>query len=152
MAMNVTDPGIDWDRVPPEDIEWLEGEVTERAKECKLPAADSPFFRGGHHLKYETRGGETVCTDCAHNALWRITQRWTSDRRGFEALQNAIGTKRADAFAAHVQQGSNDEDEAIRGDAQDAPERDLLPVSAEGHLGADGPGEARVDSPPLAWR
>ncbi len=149
MAMNVTDPGIDWDRIPPEDIEWLESEVTKKAKECKLPAAESPFFRSGpYHLKYETRGEETVCTDCAHTALWSITQRYGWSSRGFEALQNAIGTRRADAFAAHVQQGSNDEDEAIQGDAPDGALGDLLPATAEGALGSGSRGE----SPPVLWQ
>lgn len=99
MSMRANEHGIDWERIRPEDFDTVADAVYEIADACET----SDFRKYGirHHEKIETRGGRTLCLECAANRLAANNSKWQSTPVA-RALQNAYpAMSRKAALSAH---------------------------------------------------
>ena len=94
--MQVTDPGIDWNRVDPDEIDGLSARVMSAGKSAPRSGVegDLPEFSrvGRVAVGFRTIGGEWVNLTAARGQLHKETA----------VLANSLGTALKDAMAAHV--------------------------------------------------
>jgi hypothetical protein len=102
--MQVTEQGLDWDRVDPRYFDMVADYATEAARisEQDVCTARKCFYsRGDSH--YTTTGGQRICPESAIQALDVANKYGTQLQRQVRAaLDNSLGTTRSEAFDEHV--------------------------------------------------
>lgn len=115
MGMKASYEGIDWDRLQPEDYDFVKDLAdSHAARPCTGKGHYNIDHAATHH--YTTIGGETRCTMLAARALLMGNHANTT-RNKYGRLQQgnsqlaaifsrALGTTLKAAFAAHVKEGA----------------------------------------------
>lgn len=103
--MRLTDNGLDWERIRPEDFDLVADIATEGSKGCDgedVKTKEGWYYTVVNHDRYEAQDGTLRCAQCALDALREADGRWNSPLR--EALDNALGTTRKEIRAAHLRE------------------------------------------------
>lgn len=95
MAMRVSETGIDWYRLQPEDFDMVATVARAAAREY---CSEEYAYK---HKHYTTRGGETVCPERAVTALSRASKYSVVG----SALKAALPSKRSVIFSTWVRRG-----------------------------------------------